>query len=146
MGCRQAVQASTRSSGGLAQSSVSLGEPGELTVGLDDEPVGDAFVPAVDPTSPPAPWRPPAAILSSQAAVRRHRGYDNSNIAVVMPHVVNANEHTQRVVALYVRDVPDELHTAVKVEAAMAGVSMRRLVLDALEREVARRKAERGER
>jgi predicted HicB family RNase H-like nuclease len=63
-----------------------------------------------------------------------------------MPHVVNANEHTQRVVALYVRDVPDELHTAVKVEAAMAGVSMRRLVLDALEREVARRKAERGER
>jgi predicted HicB family RNase H-like nuclease len=50
------------------------------------------------------------------------------------------------VVALYVRDVPDELHTAVKVEAAMAGVSMRQLVLDALEREVARRKAERGER
>jgi predicted HicB family RNase H-like nuclease len=63
-----------------------------------------------------------------------------------MPHVVNANEHTHGVVALYVRDVPDELHTAVKVEAAMAGVSMRQLVLDALEREVARRKAERGER
>lgn len=63
-----------------------------------------------------------------------------------MPHTVNTSEHTQEVVALYVRDVPDELHTAVKVEAAIAGVSMRQLVLDALEREVARRKAERGER
>jgi len=62
-----------------------------------------------------------------------------------MPHTVNTTEHDGGMVALYVRDVPDELHTAVKVEAALAGESMRQLVLDALEREVARRKAERGE-
>jgi plasmid stability protein len=62
-----------------------------------------------------------------------------------MTHVVNTMGETQEVVALYVRDVPDELHTAVKVEAAIAGKSMRQLVLDALEHEVDRLKAERGE-
>jgi hypothetical protein len=81
----------------------------------------------------------------SRAVGRRHPGRDDKAVVVVMPHTVNTTEHDGGMVALYVRDVPDELHTAVKVEAAMAGESMRQLVLDALEREVARRKAERGE-
>jgi plasmid stability protein len=52
---------------------------------------------------------------------------------------------TAEVVALYVRDVPDDLHTEVKVEAARAGQSLKAFVLDALDREVKRRQAERGE-
>lgn len=64
---------------------------------------------------------------------------------IVMTHSVNKLGETAEVGTMYVRDVPDELHTAVKVEAAHAGVSMRQLVLDALEREVERLRAERGE-
>jgi hypothetical protein len=64
---------------------------------------------------------------------------------VVMPPVVNYVGETAEVVALYVRDVPEDLHTDVKVEAARAGQSLKAFVLDALKREVERRQAERGE-
>jgi predicted HicB family RNase H-like nuclease len=47
---------------------------------------------------------------------------------------------------LQVRDVPDDLHRAARVEALEAGESLRALVIRALEREVERMRRERERR
>jgi predicted HicB family RNase H-like nuclease len=47
---------------------------------------------------------------------------------------------------LQVRDVPDDLHRAARVEAVEAGESLRALVIQALEREVERMRRERERR
>lgn len=47
---------------------------------------------------------------------------------------------------LQVRDVPDDLHRAARVEAVEAGESLRALVIRALEREVERMRRERERR
>jgi plasmid stability protein len=57
---------------------------------------------------------------------------------VVMTASVKGVSETEDVPTLYVRDVPDDLHRRLKVAAAQRGVSLRALVLAAVEREVER--------
>lgn len=40
------------------------------------------------------------------------------------------------------RDIPDDLHRAARIAAIEAGISLRELVIQALQREVERRQAE----
>jgi hypothetical protein len=58
---------------------------------------------------------------------------------------VNTASQTQGVVALYLREVPDDVQFEAEIEATRAGESMEALVLDAVRHEVDRRRAERGE-
>jgi predicted HicB family RNase H-like nuclease len=44
------------------------------------------------------------------------------------------------VALLHVRDVPDDLHRAARIEAIESGDSLRELVIEALRREVERRR------
>jgi predicted HicB family RNase H-like nuclease len=49
------------------------------------------------------------------------------------------------VALLHVRDVPDDLHRAARITAIEDGISLRELVIAALEREVERRRQQRQE-
>jgi hypothetical protein len=52
---------------------------------------------------------------------------------------------TQRVVALYLREVPDDVQFEAELEASRTGESVEALVLAAVRHELDRRRVERGE-